>query len=591
MEIGFYDLKTNEQLTSWGLLILMVLLIMALWTSYYLQAKKIKSIHETVISIFLGMIVGLLIEEFQNTDIQKIVTFNYGYFFNLLLPPIILNSGYELHQELFFKNLGAIVTFAFVGTFVSAVITGLLTYIWALTGLEQVKISWIEALKFGATISATDPVTILSIFRTYGVDPTLYTIIFGESLLNDSVSIVMFETLQRFYNKEINIIDVFIGIGQFFITFIISLAIGILAGIFIALLLKYSHLRRFPYIESCIITLIAYASYLFSNGCHMSGIVSLLFCAIALKHYAFYNMSTQTQFSTKFLFKILSQLSENFIFVYLGISLFTQTNLVYKPLLILVTMFFVCIARYISIFSISKFINMVMQSYNIIFCEKLPASYQIMLFWSGLRGAVGVALIQAVEGEAANTLKATILVLVVLTVIIFGGTTPQMLEIVGIHMGIINHEDDYHIEDFYNENPSLEENISDRFIFKRTGSLSNSQKINQYIYESDQHSKQLDSLDLLYHSDNSSERKKDQDNIYKKSFDSDIFFPTVMEYTKLEDISYTSYEMTRENIFQDNEQLYASDNHIKWFKDFDSKILMPLVIEKDIMSKKNNYKV
>jgi solute carrier family 9 (sodium/hydrogen exchanger), member 6/7 len=46
---------------------------------------------------------------------------------------------------------------------------------------------------FGATLSATDPVTILSIFNQYRVDPKLYTVIFGESLLNDAVSIVMYE--------------------------------------------------------------------------------------------------------------------------------------------------------------------------------------------------------------------------------------------------------------------------------------------------------------------------------------------------------------------------------------------------------------
>nr|AAG38538.1 putative Na+/H+ exchanger Nhx1 [Pneumocystis carinii] len=557
MEHSFYERKGNEQLTSWGLLILMVLLIMALWVSYYLQDKRVRSMHETVISILLGMIVGVLIKEIKNTDIQKIVTFNYGYFFNLLLPPIILNSGYELHQELFFKNAGAIFTFAFVGTFVSAVITGLLIYLWALTGLEQIGISWIEALKFGATISATDPVTILSIFRTYNVDPTLYTIIFGESLLNDSVSIVMFETLQRFYNKEMSIIDVFIGIGRFFIIFIISLTIGIIAGISIALLLKYSHLRRFPYIESCIITLIAYSSYLFSNGCHMSGIVSLLFCAITLKHYAFYNMSIQTQFSTKFLFKILSQLSENFIFVYLGISLFTQENLVYKPLLILVTMLFVCIARYISIFSISKLINMIIESYNIVFYEKLPTSYQFMLFWSGLRGAVGVALIQALEGKEANTFKATILVVVVLTVIIFGGTTPQMLEITGIRMGITNYQDDYHMESFYNENPSLEETIYDRFQYRKSG--------------------QLDSFNVLYPFwiGSSETQGNEEDNTNRESFDSNLFFPTVTEPAKLEDISYTSYEMTNEDISTDKDKLSTSNNHIKWFKNFDSKVLMP----------------
>jgi sodium/hydrogen exchanger-like protein 6/7 len=51
----------------------------------------------------------------------------------------------------------------------------------------------IECLTFGSTLSATDPVTILAIFQQYKVDPKLYTIIFGESLLNDAVSIVMYE--------------------------------------------------------------------------------------------------------------------------------------------------------------------------------------------------------------------------------------------------------------------------------------------------------------------------------------------------------------------------------------------------------------
>jgi len=51
----------------------------------------------------------------------------------------------------------------------------------------------LECLIFGSTLSATDPVTILAIFNQYKVDPKLYTVIFGESLLNDAVSIVMYE--------------------------------------------------------------------------------------------------------------------------------------------------------------------------------------------------------------------------------------------------------------------------------------------------------------------------------------------------------------------------------------------------------------
>ena len=68
-----------------------------------------------------------------------------------------------------------------------------LVYIWSLLGLEGLKFTLLECLIFGSTLSATDPVTILAIFNTYKVDPKLYSVIFGESILNDAVSIVMYE--------------------------------------------------------------------------------------------------------------------------------------------------------------------------------------------------------------------------------------------------------------------------------------------------------------------------------------------------------------------------------------------------------------
>ena len=69
----------------------------------------------------------------------------------------------------------------------------ILVYIWSFLGIESLQLSLIECLMFGSTLSATDPVTILAIFNQYKVDPKLYHIIFGESLLNDAVSIVMYE--------------------------------------------------------------------------------------------------------------------------------------------------------------------------------------------------------------------------------------------------------------------------------------------------------------------------------------------------------------------------------------------------------------
>lgn len=164
-------------------------------------------------------------------------------------------------------------------------------------------------------------------------------------------------------------------------------------------------------------------------------------------------MSRRTQLTTKFIFQITAQLSENFIFIYLGLTLFTETDLVFKPLFILVTVVGICGARWLAVFPLSKAINYIIRlrarRRGRDVAEELPWHYQAMLFWAGLRGAVGVALAAGLQGNEGPALRATVLVVVVLTVIIFGGTTARMLEILGIRTGVveeIDSDDEFDIE-------------------------------------------------------------------------------------------------------------------------------------------------
>jgi solute carrier family 9 (sodium/hydrogen exchanger), member 6/7 len=180
-----------------------------------------------------------------------------------------------------------------------------------------------------------------------------------------------------------------------------------------------------------------------------------LFCGITLKHYAYFNMSRRTQLTTKYLFQVISQLSENFIFIYLGLALFTDNALQFQPPLIIVTILAVCAARWVAVFPLSKAINWFhryrARRRGIEASDELPYNYQAMLFWAGLRGAVGVALAALLTGENSYPLRATVLVVVVLTVIIFGGTTARMLEILGIRTGVveeIDSDDEFDIESF-----------------------------------------------------------------------------------------------------------------------------------------------
>lgn len=70
---------------------------------------------------------------------------------------------------------------------------------------------------------------------------------------------------------NLGIVSLFEAIGIFLLVFFTSLLIGVIVGVGTALILKYTLIRRFPKIESCLVILIAYASYFFSNGVHMSG--------------------------------------------------------------------------------------------------------------------------------------------------------------------------------------------------------------------------------------------------------------------------------------------------------------------------------
>lgn len=123
-------------------------------------------------------------------------------------------------------------------------------------------------------------------------------------------------------------------------------------------------------------------------------------------------------------------------------------------MLIIVTVAGICVARYCAVFPLSMLINWFIRYRakrrgRMDTADELPWNYQAMLFWAGLRGAVGVALAAGLSGPNAFTLKATVLVVVVLTVIIFGGTTARMLEILGIQTGVIEEidsDDEFDIE-------------------------------------------------------------------------------------------------------------------------------------------------
>ena len=151
---------------------------------------------ESALILIVGLLAGLGMRE--SDHLNSFIVFNTEVFFAVLLPPIIFYAGYSLEREhgyVFFSNIGSIIVFAVFGTLISTVVVAMLCYAVAEGGI--VSLSLVECWLFGALISAIDPVATISIFEAFHVENTLFNLVFGESVLNDAVAIVLYRTVNK----------------------------------------------------------------------------------------------------------------------------------------------------------------------------------------------------------------------------------------------------------------------------------------------------------------------------------------------------------------------------------------------------------
>ncbi|KAF4528470.1 hypothetical protein B566_EDAN015932 [Ephemera danica] len=378
--------------------------------------------NKTYAYTFRGEIVDI-----EDNEIDLKATFDPEIFFNIILPPIIFHAGYSLKRRYFFRNLGAILTFSMLGTTISSFVIGSVMY-----GVVQLipnmrVFTFLDLLYFGAVISATDPVTVLAIFNDLHVDVNLYALVFGESVLNDAVAMVLSGAIQSYAtrsstgNFETN---AFLkAIGDFICYFSFSLFLGASMGCF-------TRVRDFPLLESALFVLMSYSTFLIAEATKLTGIVAVLFCGMCQAHYTYNNLSLDSRKRTKKLFELLNFLAENFIFSYIGVSMFTFPKHHFDVGFIVAAFFCAALGRAANIYPLSFLLNLGRK-------PKISYNFQHMLFFSGLRGAMAFALaIRNTVSDARQTMLTATSLVVIMTVIVLGGSTMQLLTWFNIPVGV-----------------------------------------------------------------------------------------------------------------------------------------------------------
>ncbi|XP_017344274.1 sodium/hydrogen exchanger 6b isoform X2 [Ictalurus punctatus] len=383
-----------------------------------------------------------------NTEILRKATFDPEVFFNILLPPIIFHAGYSLKLKHFFRNLGSILSYAFFGTLISSFVTGLVMFgcVLLMSTLGQLDgdFFFTDCLFFGAIVSATDPVTVLAIFNELKVDVDLYALLFGESVLNDAVAIVLSSSIVAYQPSGENSHSfdggaMLASLGVFLGVFSGSFVLGSAAGVLTALLTKFTRLRDFPLLETALFFLMSWSTFLLAEACSITGVVAVLFCGITQAHYTYNNLSTESKKRTKELFELLNFLAENFIFSYMGVTLFSFQHHVFNIVFITGAFLAIFLGRVVNIYPLSFLLNLGR-------ANPISSRFQHIMMFAGLRGAMTFALsIRDTSTYARKMMFSTTLIIVFLTVWVCGGGTTPMLSLMNIRVGV--EEDQENLEE------------------------------------------------------------------------------------------------------------------------------------------------
>ncbi|XP_021054605.1 sodium/hydrogen exchanger 4 [Mus pahari] len=377
-ELDYDYVQIPYEVTLW------ILLASLAKIGFHLYHRLPHLMPESCLLIIVGALVGGII---FGTHHKSPPVMDSSIYFLYLLPPIVLESGYFMPTRPFFENIGSILWWAGLGALINAFGIGLsLYFICQIKVFGLGDINLLQNLLFGSLISAVDPVAVLAVFEEARVNEQLYMMIFGEALLNDGISVVLYNILIAFTKmhkfEDIEAVDILAGCARFVIVGCGGVFFGIIFGFISAFITRFT--QNISAIEPLIVFMFSYLSYLVAETLYLSGILAITACAVTMKKYVEENVSQTSYTTIKYFMKMLSSVSETLIFIFMGVSTIGK-NHEWNWAFICFTLLFCQIWRAISVFTLFYVSNQF---------RTFPFSIkdQLIIFYSGVRGAGSFSL-------------------------------------------------------------------------------------------------------------------------------------------------------------------------------------------------------
>jgi len=374
--------------------------------------SQISSFFRQIPYTLLLVIVGLGL---AFVDI-RLVNLSPELILEIFLPPLLFEAAWNIRWRNLKKNLFPVVLLAVIGVVISVVGIGLSLNVF--TGL-----SLPVALLVGAILAATDPVSVIALFRELGVGERLTVLMEGESLFNDGVAVVAFSLL----------VGIPLGTQEFSVTntlvqFVMFTGVGIGVGGLIGFGISYLTQRfDLPLVEQSLTLVSAYGTYLITEELGGSGVIGVVTVGLILGNFGSrIGMNPRTRLLVSEFWEFIAFFVNSIVFLLIGDQINIR-GLADNGMLILVTIVALVIIRAISIYGLGTISNLITQ-------QDISWREETVLWWGGLRGSVSIALALSVPVilEGRQDIIEAVFGVVLFTLLVQGLTMQKVIEKLGL---------------------------------------------------------------------------------------------------------------------------------------------------------------